>query len=40
MLIAGIEDGMERWNSERPRTEQDIADDRADEWYTAQKEEI
>lgn len=37
-LIAGIEDGMERWNYERPKTEQDIADERADEWYTAQKE--
>ena len=39
-MVAGIEDGMERWNSERPRTEQDIADEMADEWYTAQKEEI
>ena len=39
-MVAGIEDGMERWNSERPRTEQDIADERADEWYTAQKEGI
>ena len=37
-LIAGIEDGMERWNHEKPKTEQDIADDMADEWYTAQKE--
>lgn len=35
----GIDDGMERWNSERPKTEQEIADERADEWYTAQKEE-
>lgn len=34
----GIEDGMERWNSERPKTEQEIADEMADEWYTAHKE--
>ena len=34
----GIDDGMERWNSEKPKTEQEIADDMADEWYTAQKE--
>lgn len=39
-LIAGIEDGMERWNYEKPKTEQDLADERADEWYTAQKEDI
>lgn len=37
-LIAGIDDGMERWNSERPKAEQDIADEMADEWYTAHKE--
>ena len=36
----GIYDGMERWNSERPKTEQEIADERADEWYTAKKERI
>lgn len=36
----GIDDGMERWNSERPKTEQEIADEIADEWYTAQKERI
>lgn len=34
----GIDDGMERWNSERPKTEQGLADDMADEWYTAHKE--
>ena len=34
----GIDDSMERWNSERPKTEQEIADDMADEWYTAHKE--
>lgn len=34
----GIDDGIERWNSERQKTEQEIADERADEWYTAQKE--
>ena len=39
-VIAGIEDGMERWNHERPKAEQDIAAERADEWYTAKKEEI
>jgi len=34
----GIDDGMEWWNSERPKTEQELADERADEWYTAHKE--
>ena len=37
-VIDGIDDGMERWNSERPKTEQEMADERADEWYTAHKE--
>lgn len=39
-VCAGIDDGMERWNSERPKTEQELADEMADEWYTAQKERI
>lgn len=29
-VCEGIEDGMERWNSERPKTEQEIAEDMAD----------
>ena len=39
-VIVGIEDGMERWNCERPKTEQEMADERADEWHTAKKERI
>lgn len=29
----GIDDGMERWNSEKPKTEQELADDIADFEY-------
>ena len=29
----GIDDGMERWNSERPKTEQELADEIADFEY-------
>ena len=38
-IIEGIDDGMERWDEQRPLTEQEISDMRADEWYDRQREE-
>ena len=38
-IIEGIDDGMERWEGQRPLSEQDISDMKADEWYDRQREE-